>query len=104
LTVTDQNGCQTSQEKSMDFSTLAITENQFDDFQLFPNPVNDELHVQTSSPMQSITIYSTVVSIIQHVKVKESVTTLNTSKLSRGTYIIEVQHQNGSIQVQRLVK
>ncbi len=73
-------------------------------FQVFPNPVTNELHVKTNTnePIEII-LYDIASKILLHQSFVNS-TSINTEQLTRGIYIYELRNKNGVIKKGKVVK
>ena len=72
-------------------SSTSINELETKNINLYPNPTNDVLNIQTEENVQLVEVYN-----IQGAKVLvDNRTQLNVSELPKGTYVINVITQNG---------
>ncbi len=89
-----------SEEK--EFSVLAVSDGQNETVSIYPNPVKDVLNIKTSSKIQTYKVYNISGQVI---KTKQnSDTSIDFSKAAKGTYIIEVQFENGEKLTQKIIK
>lgn len=74
-------------------SILSINKQNIDDFIIYPNPTKNQFIVQLSNPFdfQNVNIYDNLGKLV--LTSKES--TINTSRLSSGLYIVEVETTEG---------
>lgn len=64
---------------------------------IFPNPVKAKLNIQSSHIINNIEIYNPLGQKILSKKIAEFNTTINTSFLEKGNYILKISTSNGSI-------
>ncbi len=82
-----------------------INDNYMADFNIYPNPVNDRLYIETSTQTQSIEIYD-VYGRIQNLRNSETQklrNSIDVSDLNSGIYFVKVKTEEGNI-VKRIVK
>ena len=99
VTVIDANNCQTVAE----FMISQVDDVLFDDFKVYPNPVDDfiELSMSESLPaIESLQLYSTNGQIVM--QYKNDLKILDVSHLMQGVYILKVDLDTG-IQIKRSV-
>jgi photosystem II stability/assembly factor-like uncharacterized protein len=70
-------------------------------FNVYPNPANNNVTVQTNSPTQTIEICDMLGRTITSVAPNSNSTTINTSTLAAGVYMIRV-HSGNSVTTQKL--
>jgi hypothetical protein len=70
---------------------------------IFPNPVQNSLHIQSSSVMEQVSIYDISGSILQTFEVFETLKVLDISHLSNGIYLVKVKTEEGEV-IQKIVK
>lgn len=70
--------------------------------ELYPNPVNEKLIVNSTLSIEKIEVYSILgrKTIVQH----GNNNTLNTSSLSKGVYLIKVYQENNNISTRKFIK
>lgn len=78
---------------------LAIQPNIIVAFNIYPNPANNTIFIDTERNIEGITIYNTSGQKVATFKTK----TIDTSQLTAGIYFIEVQ-TNGQKSLQRFIK
>ncbi|MFA6128545.1 MAG: T9SS type A sorting domain-containing protein [Bacteroidales bacterium] len=73
--------------------------------QMYPNPVADELYINSSAELRSVYITSTMGQVVANYSLSNtSSKTINTSKLSSGMYFVTVVDKDGKTQTQKLIK
>lgn len=84
-------------------TTLSINESIIEDSitSIYPNPVKSELHINTNNDIKESTIYSLSGKKIKYTLVTN---TIDTSDLSNGLYIIEIQYNNDSASNFKFIK
>ena len=73
--------------------TLSITESELSNINIYPNPFNSELSIEGLKQPTSIKIYNMLGKLVMSI----SNTSIDTSKLPSGLYIITVETENGTI-------
>ena len=71
-------------------------------FNIYPNPVSDNLVIETEANIEAVTIY-TVTGVVVYNEVEFSNNTINVSDFANGVYIMKVRTENGEA-VQRFIK
>lgn len=89
LTVTDNNGCKTRQEKVMDFSTLDLQINEIQNLKIYPNPVSSVLTVLSDKNLKQLILYSSQGQIIKTYAVQGTVQQIDVKDLSDGIYFLK---------------
>ena len=79
----------------------AIAENVVS-FNIYPNPVSDNLVIETEATIEAVTIY-TVTGVMVYGEVDFNDNTINVSDFANGVYIMKVRTENGEA-VQRFIK
>ena len=79
----------------------AIAENVVS-FNVYPNPVSDNLVIETEATIEAVTIY-TVTGVMVYSEVDFNDNTINVSDFANGVYIMKVRTENGEA-VQRFIK
>ncbi|MEX2350110.1 MAG: T9SS type A sorting domain-containing protein [Flavobacteriaceae bacterium] len=85
-----------------EFSTLSTHDlnNTAVQIALYPNPVNDILHIETEQDIESISIYTVAG---QHIQTIENQNSIDLSSYTTGTYFVKTTTQNSSI-VKQVIK
>ena len=71
-------------------------------FDIYPNPVNDRLVIETEATIDAVTIY-TVTGVVVYSEVDYNNNTIDVSDFANGVYIMKVRTENGEA-VQRFIK
>ena len=71
-------------------------------FDIYPNPVNDRLVIETEATIDAVTIY-TVTGVVVYNEVDFNNNTIDVSDFANGVYIMKVRTENGEA-VQRFIK
>ena len=79
----------------------AIAENVVS-FNVYPNPVSDNLVIETEANIEAVTIY-TVTGVVVYSEVDFNNNTIDVSDFANGVYIMKVRTENGEA-VQRFIK
>lgn len=67
---------------------------------LYPNPVNDVLHIETTAEIKSVTVYG----ILGNQVLSSSSKDINVSHLERGIYMVQVQDAENNISTKKIIK
>ncbi len=79
-------------------STLSTGDFKENNISLFPDPTNTILHINTTIPINTITLYNTLGQKMEsHTLNKPLQYNLNIGDISRGIYIIELQTSSGTL-------
>jgi endoglucanase len=65
------------------------------DFDIFPNPANDVLNIKGLAAKDDLLLIDMKGRILKSTTIEESTIAINTSELANGSYIIQVQRENG---------
>ena len=86
-------------------STASISKNKLLSFELFPNPVSDQLSIQlpTGSEKAEVGIFDYTGRLVKSKTITSNDTSLDVQKLSKGIYLIRVS-SDAKIGAQRFVK
>ena len=102
LTVTNQNGC-TSNSDTINYNTLNIDEVIINFSKVFPNPVKDQLKVESQTTITTINLYDVNGKLIQKLEnINQTAISINTLKLSNGIYYLKLSTSE-AIDVQKIV-
>jgi hypothetical protein len=75
------------------------------DFTVFPNPFSNKLSIESSiSIIQSIEIIDILGNTLVTLKPKNSNTSIDTTQLSQGVYLLKIQSNNKQFVVKRILK
>ena len=83
-------------------STDELNENNFN---IYPNPVNDKLYIETESEIEEVVVYD-VYGRVQNLRNSETQklrNSINVTDLNSGIYFVKVVTENGEV-VKRFVK
>jgi hypothetical protein len=84
-------------------STIVDTDSLI--FRVFPNPVTDNLHIESDELITRISVYNLLGSLImEETGLSDFSVSLNTSYLDKGLYIIKIYFKSGETVSQRFVK
>lgn len=79
-----------SSESNLNEAILSSKSNKPLDFVIYPNPVKNELYIQTNSKIKHVEIYNLNGQLFY--KSNEGDQTINTADLSQGTYILKINN------------
>jgi hypothetical protein len=71
-------------------------------FQIFPNPVADQLTITNGQGIA--VIYNSLGQAIQSFNIQQSPFQINTSDLSKGQYLLQLKQADGNIHSQQFIK
>lgn len=74
------------------------------DITFYPNPVKDQLNIQTPAPNSKMMIYNITGELISSHYLESSMSTIDVSDLGSGIYIIGVKTDKGNIIYQKMLK
>jgi len=69
---------------------------------LYPNPVNETLQINSTTPVTDYSIISAQGSIVQEGKLSGN--TIDVSRLSVGLYFVTLRLENGKETMQKIIK
>jgi hypothetical protein len=69
---------------------VSSSNNQNPTFQLFPNPINNELNIVTNDEHMNAYVYNIIGEVLMEIQLKEKHTKLNVANLPKGIYILQV--------------
>lgn len=71
---------------------------------LFPNPTSDILSIRSDKGIKSVAIYNPAGQIIENKIINKNEANINISHYLAGSYIVSIQHNDGSISTKKVVK
>jgi alpha-tubulin suppressor-like RCC1 family protein len=80
--------------------TLAVQNLNKTDFNIYPNPVNDVLNIESKNEVQSVEIFNSVGQKVLQSKGNQ----INTSKLKVGVYMIKIKDSNNEVITRKFIK
>lgn len=89
-----------SQEREL--SILGVADVKNTSVSIYPNPVKDLLNVKSTSKIKTHKVYNLAGQIINTKLTSDSV--IDFSHLEKGTYVIEIQLENGKKTIQKVIK
>ncbi len=82
-------------------NTLGIDDNTVNTkIKVYPNPTSDYINIETTSEIKDVSVYNMMGQLVLKAVSKK----VDTSKLSNGTFILEVTSNNGEKSVSKIVK
>ncbi len=84
-------------------SILSVKEQNAFEFGLYPNPVNDELSINTSEVLSEISITDVLGQQVKTFRGNIS-DTIDVSNLSAGIYIVKLSSKSGGVSVKKFIK
>ena len=73
-------------------------------FRVFPNPASDVVNVEADSKINSVSIYNYAGATVYSAKVNELNTSISTSDLAKGVYLIKIETENGMINKKLIIQ
>jgi hypothetical protein len=90
-TTTDQNAARIDDFTIDAFATLGTETNTLEGFMLYPNPVNDRLHLNALDTINDISIYNLLGQEVMNSRPEVSNTEVDMSNLPTGMYVVKVK-------------
>ena len=100
LTAEDMQLLENSGSKGYNCQTSSINNVEYDNFAIYPNPINETLIIQTNTAVQYVEIYNILGQLVQSASNTKSI---NVSQLRTGLYTVKVITDAG-IKVEKIVK
>jgi hypothetical protein len=97
LTVTDQNGCMTTDTVVVVFDTSVGINNFWKntDIQIYPNPAKENINIKSTEPNCNIEIYASDGKMVLHQKLVNSLT-INVAEWQQGLYYVKFYSERGT--------
>jgi pectate lyase len=86
---------------SVVYSTTGLQNIEVSDLKLYPNPVINSLSISSSIPVQKVEVYSLTGLLVK--RSEGNIKTIDMSNLSKGSYLVKVSTNQGTI-VQKTIK
>lgn len=96
LTVTNANGCTQQFTDNIDIKTLTTNSLVNSGINIYPNPTDKLLRIESQQNIRSISIYSTDGKQVQRTSSNSQSMNIQTALLENGIYLIEVNTASGS--------
>ncbi len=74
------------------------------ELKIYPNPVSNELIIESTQNIQSLRLYDLTGKAMKHSQVNGIRVTLDMSGLDEGMYLLQVQGQNGMLDMHKIIK
>ena len=107
LVIIGQDASKSSKSKLYrNVSTLGIKDNGLVNklTEVYPNPVNNELTIESQGDINQIEVYNITGQLLQTVNPKSSVVKINFSTYVQGVYLVKVYSKDGQVATSRVVK
>jgi hypothetical protein len=97
LTVTDENGCMTTDTVAVVFDTSVGINNFWKntDIQIYPNPAKENINIKSTEPNCTIEIYARDGKMVLHHKLVNSLT-INVAEWQQGIYYVKFYSEHGT--------
>jgi hypothetical protein len=93
-------GC-SSEALAVEVTTLGVSDFQKMKIKLYPNPTNGILYIETTQELQSYEVYNLIGQRLLKGNVNDNI---NLKDLSKGTYIIRLTTQEGTVITEKVIK
>jgi len=104
ITVTDNNGCTSSDDIIIESDPCAGVMEQGISLALYPNPFSDNIQItSTESIDATIEIYGTEGRIVYQTRMIGNQETFNLSELAKGNYLVKIMY-SGTFELIRMIK
>lgn len=105
-TYTNGNGCSASTSQTITVGTcVGIEELQAAAVKLYPNPVQDVLHINTNTTeLKTVEVYDMVGKKVMAITSSETVITIDSRELTTGMYTVRIQTANSKAAIARFLK
>ncbi|MDN3725190.1 T9SS type A sorting domain-containing protein [Aequorivita sp. SDUM287046] len=80
---------------------LGISENEVNNYLVFPNPTNGILHIKSKLPISQISVFNLLGQLIEE---KQNIAQIDLSKVEAGVYLLKIEDENGNSQTHKIVK
>lgn len=84
-------------------STSGLNENEIPEFSVYPNPTQSMLTISGGELVKKIEVYNSLGQRLEYQTPQTKITTLNTSHLPEGMYLLKVTTENGNQLTKRFV-
>lgn len=86
-------------------AALSVTENQYQNATIYPNPFEDKLNINLDTPIKSIEIYDLAGRNISQPRFEnEQNTSVDLSNLQTGTYLAKITNQSNQVFTKKIIK
>ncbi|MCF0200306.1 MAG: T9SS type A sorting domain-containing protein, partial [Bacteroidales bacterium] len=85
-------------------NTWSVGENADNGCRLYPNPASTMLRIETESPMQQVEVFDLLGRLVLRENPNANSACIDLSHCENGVYFIQILHENGAQQVQKVVK
>ena len=82
-------------------NTLGISENEIANYQIYPNPTNGILYIESKQPISQISVFNL---LGQSIEKKQNTNQIDLSKTEAGVYLLKFEDANGNSQTHKIVK
>lgn len=97
-----ENGNTSVKQIATKINTWTVTEDTSETIKMYPNPADNQVVLQTSTPIQNICIYNMLGALIDIVSVNNTTANLNLTKYKNGIYLLNLTLDDGNQISQRL--
>ena len=85
-------------------NTWSVGENADNGCRLYPNPASTMLRIETESPMQQVEVFDLLGRLVLRENPNANSACIDLSHCENGVYFVQILHENGAQQVQKVVK
>jgi|GEM_PF-1395795 len=91
-------------ESVLSYELLSVDDNLENSVQIFPNPIQEKLQIQSTKFITNLSLYNTQGALLLESKFNATEGILNMSNVSQGVYLLEVTFDTGESVSKKLVK
>lgn len=82
-------------------NTLGISENQNTHYQIYPNPTNGIVYIESKQPISRIYVSNI---LGQKIEIEQNTNEIDISKAEAGIYLLNIEFENGNTQTHKILK
>lgn len=82
-------------------TTLGISENETSNYQIYPNPTNGILYIESKQPISQIAVFNL---LGQSIERYQNTNQIDLSKTEAGVYLLKIEDANGNSKTHKIVK
>ncbi len=82
-------------------NTLGISENEFANYRIYPNPTNGVLYIESKQPISQLSVFTI---LGQRIETMQNTNQIDLSKTEAGVYLLKIEDENGNSQTHKIVK
>lgn len=82
-------------------NTLGISEYEFGNYQIYPNPTDGILYLESKQPIWQISLFNI---LGQRIETGQNTNQIDLSKAEAGVYLLKIEGENGNFQTHKILK